>query len=216
MTCVMADCRRDCTCPICLEDIESPSDEHACLKCGNYMHAECQKKVYASLESCPVCRFSFSVATPDECRRLMRKHKKDKTEIRELVSRSLKKCMELANESQKGDVIDMAYYLHDKGILRGELSPWIKTWEWLETEFDFRLEDIRTNAVDNVVCCYLHANQFIMNRIDRMTSKKLSYEQGIENTLTLLCAMSKVYEIVTYIFKESSAVVLTEGIEEEV
>lgn len=192
-----------CTCPVCLEEVESPNAEHRCIKCKQVMHDSCQARAYEQLESCPMCRWSWSMATTEQCTNLMRSDSLTKNDIRRNITNSLAKCINLAGAAANGCFQEMIQLLKDRKLIC-QTPVWVETWKWLEADGDLRLDTIREKAEKMVACCYEHAKEYVDEKTHCMNNTNSSEEQRIEAVLSLMCAWNKIDKIVNSAIKENT------------
>lgn len=194
-----------CTCPVCLEEVESPNDEYTCIKCNQIMHSGCQARAYEQLESCPMCRWSWSTASSEQCTDLMRAESLTKNDIRRNITTSLAKCMNLADAAANGCFQEMIQLLKDRELIC-QTPVWVETWKWLEADGDLKLDTIREKSEKMVECCYEHAKEYVDEKTQCMNNTNSSEEQRVEAVLSLLCAWNKIDEIVNNAIKDSNPV----------
>ena len=149
-----------CTCPVCLEEVESPNDEYMCIKCNQIMHSDCQTRAYEQLESCPMCRWSWSKASIEQCIDLMCVKSLSTNDIRRNIINSLTKCTNLADTAANGCYREMVQLLKDRELIC-KMSAWVETWKWLENDGDLKLDTIRERSEKMVECCYEHAKEYV-------------------------------------------------------
>lgn len=185
-----------CKCVVCLEEVHGRDDKYECVKCNQFMHRSCQAKAYENLESCPLCRWSWSTASSEQCSDLMRVNSLTKNDIRRNITNSLAKCTTLANAAADYRFLETIQMLKDRGLI-GPAPVWVETWKWIESDGDLKLDAIRERSEQAVSCCYGCAKEHVKKKVECMNNDDASEEQRVEAVLSLLCAWNKIDRIIT-------------------